>query len=113
MSILQSAYNFLVPASGTTNIYAITNPIETFDSGQITSITGQPFCPSGVIIDNTANANAMVINIAPINFKITCPAGKQMGLSYPAVLGHTATFSAINGTCTVSFVDYPVIPYQF
>ncbi len=112
--ILRSVFNFLVPAAGGTSAYSISNPgdNEVANFAQITSISGQAFCPSGVVIDNTQNGSAITITIQPINHKIVCPAGAQMGVSYPATLGHTAEFA--NGAgAVVTFVDYPVIPYLF
>ena len=112
--VLQSTFNFLVPAAGGTSAYTMASPgpLEIANFCQITSLSGQPFCPSGVVIDNTENSDPLIITILPIQFKIVCPAGAQMGVSYPAVLDHTAKFE--NGTgAIVTFVDYPVIPYQF
>lgn len=112
--VLRSVFNFLVPAAGGTSAYAMSNPSDTevANFAQITSISGQAFCPSGVVVDNTQNASELTITIQPINHKIKCPAGAQMGVSYPATLGHTAEFQNGNGA-VVTFVDYPVIPYLF
>ena len=112
--ILRSVFNYLVPSSGTTNAYAVQSPndSETANFGMISSISGQPFCPSGVMIDNTAGTDAAIVTILPIGFKIKCPAGAQMGMQYPAVLDHTATFTDCENAI-VTFVDFPVIPYQF
>jgi hypothetical protein len=114
MPILQSTYNFLVPAAGGTSAYTITQPtdVDTFNSGQITSISGQPFTPSGIIINNVNGTNNAVVRIEPIGFEIVCPAGAQMGMAYPAVLDHSATFTDCDGA-VLTFVDYPVIPYLF
>lgn len=111
---LISTYNYLVPAAGTTNAYTLTN-INTvatpLDFAQVASQSGLPFNPSGVVIDNTVGVVPVVIVIRPINFTITCPVGKQMGMQFPAPAGLTAVITG-NGA-NLAFVDYPVIPYQF
>lgn len=109
-------FNYIVPASGRTKGYVInfsglaTDPKST-DFSQL-SLNGIPFTPSGVIVDNSGSPTAATITIQPINFNIVIPAGKQMAVQYPAVEGHTAQYNITN-VCTVVFVDYPVIPYEF
>lgn len=116
MPSLFSTYNYIVPASGTTSAYlvqfkGVAGDPTSIDFSQI-SQNGQPFLPSGVVIDNTNGAIA-VLQIMPLGFNIIIPAGKQMGLTYPAPQGHTVNFINITAPMTVLFVDYPVIPYQF
>lgn len=117
MPSIINTYNYIVPASGTTsgylvNLKGITNDPSSVNFSQV-SQNGLPFTPSGVIVDNTNSSASMIINIVEIGFNIVVPAGKQMGLSYPAPQGHSATFSNSGNPATLIFVDYPVIPYQF
>lgn len=111
---LFSTYNYLVPAAGKTSAYMLSNFTGSgslVDFSKVSSDTGAQFNPSGVVIDNVNGTAIVTIVIQPINFTITCPIGKQMGISFPAPDGATAVVSATGAT--IGFVDYPVIPYQY
>ena len=117
MAGTQPVSNFLVPATGSTNAYRLTqifnatNPL--FVDFTIISLDGIPFRPSGVIIDNKNGTTALNVLINEMGLNISCPAGKFMQMPYPAPLNHTANILG-DGTnqATVVFVDYPLIPWQ-
>jgi len=110
---LQAVSNFLVPATGSTNAYVLK---ETFSSTpkfvnfDNVELDGIPFRPSGVLIDNSQGANTLTVLINEISFRISCPAGEMVQMPYPAPVNHTANITG-NGTATVVFVDYPVVPF--
>lgn len=111
---LLSTYNYLVPAAGTTQAFSMRNAVaagDTVDFSQVTSSSGLPFNPSGVVIDNTNGSVPVVLVIVQTGFSITCPVGKQMGMQFPAPAGATVQVTA-NGA-NLAFVDYPVLPYLF
>lgn len=115
MTVAQSVSNFLVPATGTTNAYQIT---QTFSSTPLyvefssVGLSGTPFRPSGVIIDNSQGTDSLTILINEMSFKMVCPKGGAMQMPFPAPLNCTANITGA-GTATVVFVDYPVIPFVF
>lgn len=110
---LQATMNYLVPASGTTS---------GFDVSQVFSATpvnidwrtigldGKPFVPSGVFIDNTLGTGAIRIVINENGFVVQCPAGAAIQTQYPAPLGQSVSITGL-GQATVVFVDFPVIPF--
>lgn len=111
----QSVSNFLVPASGSTNSVVFD---QTFSAGVPVvvnfagyEISGIPFRPSGVLIDNTASPNQISVTIPEIGYTMICAAGEMLHLPYPAPINHSASISG-DGDATVIFVDYPVIPYS-
>lgn len=111
----QSVSNFLVPASGSTNsvvfdqTFVAGTPVVVNFAGY--QISGIPFRPSGVLIDNTASANPISVTIPEIGYTMQCAAGEMLHLPYPAPINHSASISG-DGAATVIFVDYPVIPYS-
>lgn len=111
---LISTYNYLVPAAGTTSAFSCQGVVASstaLDFSQVTSNSGSPFNPSGVVIDNTTGTEIVTVTVQQTGFTISCPVGAQMGIQYPAPAGHTVLVTA-NGA-NLAFVDYPVIPYQF
>ena len=110
----QSVSNFLVPATGATNCVVFSDTLvagtpKYFDFAAY-QISGVPFRPSGVLIANTS-ANPVTVTIPQVGYSMTCAAGQILNLPYPAPLNHTAQISG-NGSVTVVFVDYPVVPYS-
>ncbi len=113
-SLLQNAVNYLVPATGSPNIYSIH---ETFsatpfavDFTQI-GLNGLPFRPSGVIIDNTRGTGDLSILIPQVSYNIVCKAGASLAMQYPAPVNHSASITGL-GDATVIFVDFPIMPFS-
>ena len=111
----QSVSNFLVPATGSTNSVVLDQiltagvPVR-FDFANY-SISGIPFRPSGVLIDNSAATAPTSVQIPEIGYTMICAVGEMLHLPYPAPLNHSAIVSG-EGDVTVIFVDYPVIPFS-
>lgn len=116
MPTLQSVSNFLVPATGSTNAYQLHQEFDTIptfvDFSQV-GLSGIPFRPSGVIIDNTKGTDILSVLINEMSFVISCPAGSALQMPFPAPVGCTANVTGSGEVATVVFVDYPVIPYVF
>lgn len=113
-SVPQPVSNYLVPATGSPNMYAVH---ETFsaapfivDFSQI-SLNGLAFRPSGVIIDNTAGTGDLDVLIPQASFNVICKAGATLMMPYPALQNHTASITGL-GDATVIFVDFPLMPYS-
>lgn len=110
----QTTQNYLVPASGTTHGYVYNSVLSAtpqginFDGLQIDS---NPFCPSGVFIDNTQGTGPITININQMGYNIVCPAGTLMATQYPAPNPQAVSITGL-GQATLIFVDFPVIPFQ-
>jgi len=112
-NVLQSVTNFLVPATGSTNAYAVSQVFSatpTFVDFNNVALDGLPFRPSGVLIDNSQGTGPLTVLINEISYAMTCAAGELLNMPYPAPVNHTANITG-NGQATVIFVDYPVIPF--
>lgn len=113
---VQETTNYLVPSSGGTHCVPVTGVWTAqpaiLDWRQF-SESSFPFQPQGVFIDNTQNANALIINILPLNWNVVCPPLSQMMTPFPAPSGQTAQVSSAGGggTATMMFVDFPVLPF--
>jgi hypothetical protein len=104
--------NYMIPAAGTPHavIYDQIFSATPFaiDWKQF-MVDNFPFQPQGVFIDNTNGASPIVINIQPIDFNVTCPAGATKQAQFPAPTGQTMTITG-NGQASIIFVDFPVLP---
>jgi hypothetical protein len=114
---VQDTTNYLVPSSGGTHCVPVTaiwgaQPA-VLDWRQF-SESSFPFMPQGVFVDNTQNANPLLIQILPLGWNINIPAGVQIMTPFPAPLAQTAQVSSSGGggTATLMFVDFPVLPFQ-
>lgn len=110
------ANNYLVPATGNPQMVPVSGP---FPATGFTvdfrneGISGAPFIPSGVFIDNTTGTATLTVQIIGVPYTITCPAGAWMQSQYPAPLDQQAViYSNGAGTPSVVFVDFPVIPFS-
>lgn len=113
LNAVQSVSNFLVPATGTTNLYNVSEIFSStpkFIDFRDQSLDGLPFRPSGVIIDNSQGTGNLVVLINETGFQIICGAGMGMSMPYPAPINHTVNITG-QGQAVVQFVDYPVIPW--
>lgn len=111
---MQSVTNFLVPATGSTNAYLVSEAFGAtpyFQDFNNVALDGIPFRPSGVVIDNSQGTGDLVVLINEISYRIICPAGSTLQMPYPAPMNHTANITGSGQPATVLFVDYPVIPY--
>lgn len=112
--VIQSVTNYLVPGTGSPNAYLINQAFSAtpygVDFSQI-GLNGLPFRPSGVFIDNSQGAGDLIVLIPEMSFAITCKAGQALMMPYPAPQNHTASITG-NGSATVIFVDFPLIPYS-
>jgi hypothetical protein len=105
--------NYLIPATGSTRGYAISR---VFDATPVNvnfsamQLDGIPFRPSGVFIDNSQGASALIIVINELAMRITCPAGASLQTQFPAPMSMTVTLVG-DGQASVNFVDFPVIPF--
>lgn len=108
-----SAFNYLVPASGTTHmvqlsqVFSATPVVADFRQLQL---DGQAFIPSGVFIDNTAGTGVLTVLINEVGFSIVVQPGQRLQQMYPAPLSQSASITG-QGQATVVFVDFPVIPF--
>lgn len=114
---VQDTTNYLVPSSGGTHCVPVTaiwtaNPA-VLDWRQF-SESSFPFMPQGVFVDNSQNANPLLIQILPLGWNINIAAGVQLMTPFPAPLAQTAQVSSSGGggTATLMFVDFPVLPFQ-
>jgi hypothetical protein len=114
---VQDTTNYLVPSSGGTHCVPVTalwtsNPA-ILDWRQF-SESSFPFMPQGVFVDNSQNANPLLIQILPLGWNINVAAGVQLMTPFPAPLAQTAQVSSSGGggTATLMFVDFPVLPFQ-
>lgn len=110
------ANNYLVPATGNPQMVPVSGP---FPATGFTvdfrneGISGAPFIPSGLFIDNTSGTTTLTVQIIGVPYTITCPAGAWMQSQYPAPLDQQAViYSNGAGTPSVVFVDFPVIPFS-
>ena len=112
---IANVVNYLVPATGSTKAYVISQVLSAtpvaIDFRQ-TDIDQEQFRPSGVFIDNTAGTGPVTVLINEMNFNIVCATGKRMQTQYPAPMAQSAQITGL-GQASVIFVDFPVIPYQF
>jgi len=114
MTGLQAVSNFLVPATGTTNSFAVH---ETFSSSphfvdfRNVELDGNYFRPYGVLIDNQSGTGDLTVLVNENSFRITCAAGGFLQLPFPAPIDCTANITGL-GEATVIFVDFPVMPFQ-
>lgn len=114
---VQDTTNYLVPSSGGTHCVPVTaawtvNPA-ILDWRQF-SESSFPFMPQGVFVDNSQNANPLLIQILPLGWNINVAAGVQLMTPFPAPLAQTAQVSSSGGggIATLMFVDFPVLPFQ-
>lgn len=118
MNGLQEVVNFMIPAIGGPRCYIQS---QVFDPAVAVPINfigitggywdGQPFRPSGVFIDNTQGTAPLIVIINELSYRMACPAGHSLNLSFPAPPDLTATITG-EGQATVVFVDIPVMPYR-
>jgi len=110
-----STLNYLVPASGTTHAYVVSQSLSAvpvnvnFDSLEIDQ---QSFTPSGCFIDNTQGTGPVNILINELSYNIVCAPGQVMAAQYPAPVSQSAAITGL-GQATIIFVDFPVIPFSF
>lgn len=112
---LVSVSNYLVPSTGTTNGFPVRKAFSatpTVVDFREVELNGVKFVPSGVFIDNGAGAGDLTITIEGMSgYTIVCPPGIRMQTQYPAPMDQIVQITG-NGTATVIFVDFPVIPFQ-
>jgi hypothetical protein len=114
---VQGTTNYLVPSSGGTHCVPVagawTAQPAVLDWRQF-SESSFDFNPQGVFIDNSQNANPLLLTILPIAWNINVPAGAQLMTPFPAPLQQTAQVSSSGGggLATLFFVDFPVLPFQ-
>lgn len=114
-SKLQSISNYLVPAAGTTRGFVVREIFDPLKPKYIDfreqGLDGAPFRPSGVFIDNSANAEPLTVVINEFSYAVKAKAGEFMCAPYPAPMQQTVSIIG-NGEATVVFVDFPVIPFS-
>lgn len=104
--------NYLVPAGGATHavpFVGVFSATPTPIDWRQFRVDEFPFQPQGVFVDNTQGAGPLVINIQPLNWNFTVPAGAVQSGNFPAPNGQSATITG-DGQATVIFVDFPVLP---
>lgn len=104
--------NYLVPAAGQTHaatLQGIFSATPVLIDWRQFSVDNFPFQPQGVFIDNSAGVAAIVINIQPINYNVSCAAGTVGQFQFPAPDNQTCKITG-NGQATIVFVDFPVLP---
>lgn len=104
--------NYLVPASGQTHsvqLSGVYSAVPFVQDWQQFKVDNFPFIPQGVFIDNTQGAAPLVINIQPINFNVSCPAGSSGQFQFPATASQSWSITG-NGQASVFAVDFPVMP---
>jgi hypothetical protein len=106
--------NYLVPSNGQTHAIVYSGQFSAtpfFIDWRQFAIDVEKFQPQGVFIDNTEGTVPLVINIQPINYNVTCPAGQVIQAQFPAPNGQTCTVVGDPAnTASVTFVDFPVLP---
>lgn len=107
--------NYMVPASSSPNAvivretFGIVPHIVNFND---TQLSGVPFRPSGVYVDNVSGDNSILMVINEISLTIVIPAGAFLAIPYPAPLNHTVSIYGQDDIATLVFVDFPVMPYS-
>ena len=112
---LQSTYNYLVPSTGTTRAYGVSEVLSAtvkFVDFRAIELYGKPFVPSGVFIDNSQGTGPITIVINEMAFRIICNAGESRAVQYPAPAQQSVNITGL-GQASVIFVDFPVIPYNY
>lgn len=104
--------NYLVPASGQTHCVQLSGVYSAqafVQDWQQFKVDNFPFIPQGVFIDNTQGAGPLTINIQPINFNITCPAGVSGQYQFPSAMSQSWNITG-DGQANIFAVDFPVLP---
>lgn len=104
--------NYLVPASGQTHsvqlngVFSAAPFVQDWTQFKVDNFA---FIPQGVFIDNTQGTAPLVINIQPLNYSISCPAGTSGQYQFPATANQQWSITG-NGQASVFAVDFPVFP---
>jgi len=104
--------NYLVPSDGKTHCVQISGTFSAtafLQDWQQFKVDNFPFVPQGVFIDNTQGAGPLTINIQPVNFNITCPAGTSGQYQFPAAMSQYWEITG-DGNANIFAVDFPVLP---
>lgn len=115
MADLTPVNNYLVPAVGGVSGYPIRQvfsavPLEV--DFRFIELDGESFTPSGVFIDNSQGTGDLVITIRGIlGYSIVCPAGARLQTQYPAPMNQQVSITG-QGQADITFVNFPVIPFQ-
>lgn len=117
MALAQSQFstsNYMVPSNGQTHCVAYTGTASStpflIDWRQF-ALDAQSFQPQGAFIDNSKGTVPLVLNIMPINYTITVPAGTTTQTQFPAPSGMTMTLTGDPANpIAIYFVDFPVLP---
>lgn len=117
---LFSAFNYLVPATGTVQGFNIQTDFALAPYSknfQQLSNDAQEFHPSGIFIDNTQGKAALTILIKETGQSIVTAAGVLKQTQFPAPPNITATITSGSanpgdGIANVTFVDFPVMPFE-
>lgn len=108
---LQSTYNYLVPADGTTHEVSFTGTLVAdvdYDIDWHSFIQNNfPFRPQGAKIQNPSSAPVVLANPSTSETS-TCPPESSRWVSFTSTAHMKQTLSGA-GNVTVIFVDYPVI----
>lgn len=109
-----SAYNYLVPAAGTTNMYPIQQALTATPvvvDFRTVGLDGQQFVPSGAFIDNSQGVAPLVITVQDVNYVIQVAAGQSAAVQYPAPMNQIVSITGNNPAASIIFVDFPVLPF--
>jgi hypothetical protein len=109
---VQNLRNFMVPASGGGHgvpVYGTFSAQPYAIDWRQFSIDNFPFQPQSAWVDNSQGTGDLVINIQPLNWNVTVPAGSVQSVNFPAPNGQSCTITG-DGFALVIFSDLPVMP---
>lgn len=116
-----NAFNYLVPATGTVSGFNIQNVFTALLSYtknfQQLEVDAAEFNPSGIFIDNSLGLGSLIITIVDTGQRIVTAPGSVKQVQYPAPMNHSVTIvsdigNAETGQASVTFVDFPVMPFE-
>lgn len=113
----QPTTNYMVPSNGQTHAVQFAGNFgatpQLIDWRQF-GVDNYPFQPQGAFIDNSLAVVPLTINVMPINYTLTIPAGFVAQVQFPAPNGQWMYVTGDpNNKATITFVDFPVMPAEY
>ncbi len=107
--------NYLVPSSGKTHAYTVSQNFSTTPLIINFSIISKDYLaefePQGAFIDNSQGLSPLIITVQNNQYSFSVPAGATQSLQFPAPENQIHSITG-NGQATIVYVDFPVLPYS-
>ena len=107
-----NTFNYLVPTSGTTHVYASVIQASTVPfvgNFQSVKFGGTSFRPQAAWFDNSAGTGELTFTIPSIGFSLNIAAGANIAYNFPSVEGFSYEVTGA-GQATIFFADFPLLP---